>query len=639
MGGTRQCSGATLAAIVVWLALPTHAAAQEAPEPPPPAETRTESPASAEPPAKPPVANTDADEPRLAFPPTIIDVDETFRPLEDGRTTLGFAGASPMAPRNVIPRDTVALPDRWRIGWPSWDRYGRQAPTDRVLMNAMGGDVPFTLGHPLNPYDRNVLKGDYPIVGDDIFLNVTAVSDTLLNFRKLPTPSGVSASRPGSFDFFGDGEQLFFSQTALLSFDIFQGNTSFRPVDWLIRVSPAFNFNYLRLQEDNNVDIDVRKGDSRDDSHVLLQEAFFELHLGDTSHEFDFAAVRAGRQLFVSDFRGFIYNDIGDGVRLLGNLDSNRIQYNVAYFFQNEKDTNSGLSELDWRDQQVLIANLYIQDFIWLGYTTQFSFHWNRDRSGQRFDTNGFLVRPSLAGSVTLQEIDAFYLGWAGDGHIGRLNVNHAFYYVTGKDRDNPIAGRDVDINAFLGALELSVDIDWFRPKVSFLYASGDSDPNDGAGGGFDAIFDNSFFAGGPSSFYHSQAFRLLGVDLTGPNSSYNTLAGARAEGQANFVNPGTIIANAGFDAEITPRLRASFNANSIWMADTSSVELFLNQNDIDNHLGVETNLVLQWRPLLNNNIIITGGGSLFFPGKGFEDIYESDDTLWQGFIGLTLTF
>lgn len=607
-----------VAALASLHAATTHAAnAQDAPPPPP------DEPA--------PIADS--------LPPTIIDVDEAFEPVRGPGETLGFSGAAPPGARARIPRDTVALPDRWRIGWPRWDRYARMAPTDNVLMSASVGDSPYTIGHPLNPYDRNVLKGDYPVAGDDIFLNVTAVSDTLVNFRRLPTPSGVSAASPGAFDFFGDGKQYFVSQTGLLSFDLFQGNTSFRPVDWLIRVSPAFNFNYLELRENNNVDIDTRKGDSRDDAHVLLQEAFFELHLGDMSHEFDVAALRLGRQLFVSDFRGFIYNDVGDGARLVGNFGSNRVQYNVALFNQNEKDTNSELSELRWRDQQVFIANLYVQDFIWLGYTTQFSFHWNRDRSDQRYDTNGFLVRPSQAGSVTLQEIDAFYVGWAGDGHIGRLNVNHAFYYAFGDDRDNPIAGRDVRIGAFLGAVELSVDIDWFRPKVSFLYASGDSDPEDSRGGGFDGIFDNPFFAGGPSSFYHGNALRLLGVNLVSGKSLYNNLSGAKPEGQANFVNPGTIVANIGFDAEITPRLRASFNANSVWFADTSSLELYLNQNGIDQHMGYETNLLVQYRPFLNNNVILTGGGSLFFPGEGFKDIYESDQTLWQLFAGLTLTF
>lgn len=566
--------------------------------------------------------------------------------LERAADPLGYAGEGPYqlpAGVNMVPRSTVAVPDRWRIGWPRWDRYGRMSADDPILMNPSVGDSPYTLGHPLNPYDRNVLKGDYPIIktsgDDDIFMNLSFTSDTFFSVRQLPTPSGVSAATSNAFDFFGDGKQFVLSQTVFATLDIFQGYTAFRPVDWLFRITPAFNYNHVELQELGNLNINPRAGDVRNDDHFTLQETFFEYHLGDTSPFFDIAAVRIGRQLFVSDFRGFVFNDISDGVRLLGNAASNRIQYNLAFFNQNDKDTNSELNEFDWKNQQILIANLYVQDFIWPGYTTQFSFHWNHDQSNREYDNNGFLVIPDLAGSVTLHDIDAYYLGWAGDGHIGRLNVSHAFYYVFGHDTANPIAGRAVDISAFMGALELSVDIDWLRPKVSFLYASGDRDPLDGRAEGFDGILDNPFFAGGPSSFYQSQAVRLFGVNLTSAKSFYNDLAGNKAEGQANYVNPGTMLLNVGVDAEITPKLRASVNANSIWMSDTATLELFLNQQGINSHLGYEANVAVQYRPLLNNNIILTVGGSAFIPGSGFKDIFGSDDTLYQVFTGVTLTY
>ncbi len=532
---------------------------------------------------------------------------------------LGFSGPSPLheppGEADLGGRASVAVPDRRRIGWPRWDRYNRQAPRDPVLMNTVGGDIPYTRGHPLNPYDRNVLKGDYPIVGDDIFLDATLTSDTRFEARRLPTPSGIS------------------------SINVFKGYSSFRPVDWRFKITGVYNFNRLELKERNVAAVDVREGDTRTDDFPAVQEAFFEYHLGDTSPAFDIAAVRAGRQLFVSDFRGFIYNDVADGVRLLGNADSNRVEYNLALFNQTEKDTNSQLAELNWRDQQVLIANAYFQDFIWKGYTTQFSFHWNHDQSDRRFDTNEFLVRPSLAGSVTLQEIDAYYLGWTGNGHIGRVNLSHALYYAFGKDRNNPIAGRNVDIGAYMGALELSVDMDWFRPKVSALYASGDEDPLDGKGGGFDGIHENPFFAGGPSSFFQSSAFRLFGVNLTSSRSFFNDLAGAKAEGQSNFVNPGTAVLNAGFDAEITPELRTQVNFNSIWFANTKTLELFLNQDGINGHFGEEANVALQYRPALNNNVIFTVGASLFLPAEGYDELFNDRSSLGRVFTGVTLTF
>ncbi len=542
-----------------------------------------------------------------------------------------------------LPREVVPVPDRWRIGWPAWDRYGRMSPDDPVLMNKDVGDSPYTQGHFLNPYDRNLLKADYPLTqtpgGDDIFLNINVISDTVFNYRKLPTPSGVSATNSNAFDIFGDGKQRFVTQSVFLPIEVFQGYTAFRPVDWLVRVTPAYNYNYIDLQESNNVNIDVRKDDERRDEFATLQEAFFEYHLGDTSHNFDIAALRVGRQLLVTDFRGFIYNDVSDGLRLFGNLASNRIQYNVAYFWRPDKDTNSELTEFNWRDQQIFVANLYVQDFVWLGYTTQFSFHWNHDQSDEEYDNNGFLVVPELSGDVRSRDIDTYYLGWTGDGHIGRININHAFYYVFGEDEHNPLAGREVDVSAFMGAVEVSIDYDWFRPKLHFIYASGDDDPEDGTATGFDGIYDNPFFAGGPGSFYQGQSFRLFGVALHSTRSFFNDLAATKVEGQANHVNPGTILVGGGFDAELTPKWRASLNINSIWFAETEPLELFLAQRDIDNHVGWEINLSTQYRPFLNNNVILTAGGSVFFPGDGYDQIYEGDTALYQGFIALTLTY
>ncbi len=102
------------------------------------------------------------------------------------------------------------------------------------------------------------------------------------------------------------------------------------------------------------------------------------------------------------------------------------------------------------------------------------------------FDDNGFLVRPAPVGAVVngtirTHHIQAYYLGWTSNGHIGWLNVSHAFYQALGHDDFNTIAGRRVDINARMGALELSVDHDWARYRASFFYSSGDSSNRSGA--------------------------------------------------------------------------------------------------------------------------------------------------------------
>ena len=510
----------------------------------------------------------------------------------------------------------IPIEDRWRIGFPDWDRYahGRRRA------------APYVPGVWYNPYDQNILKGDYPIIGNATFLNLTVLLDSLGDLRRLPTPSGVSSEDPSGEEFFGDDEQLAATSNLLISADLFHGAAGFKPVDWRVRLTPVFNLNYLKSEELGVVNIDVTEGTERTDTHIGLQEGFVEVKLFDVSPTYDFVSLRAGIQGFVSDFRGFVFADNELGARLFGNWGSNRSSWNLAYFEMIEKDTNSLLNTTDvaGRDQQVFIANIFRQDFLWPGYNASLSLHVNNDRPSLHFDENGFLVRPAAVGTLQPHDIGVTYLGWAGSGHIGRVNLTHALYNVSGEDSENPIAGQAIDVDAWMGALELSVDRDWLRWRGQIFWASGDGDPLDDRGEGFDAIFDNPLFAGAGSSFWVRQAIPLTGtkVKLVGASSLLPSLRSSKEEGQANFVNPGLFLAGGGLDAEITPKVRGIANLNVMRFEDTSSLELLLFQEGIRRSLGADLGLGVQWRPLLNNNVVVAGTVSTLFPGSGFEDIY-----------------
>ncbi|HEY7086475.1 MAG TPA: hypothetical protein VH518_00220 [Tepidisphaeraceae bacterium] len=549
-------------------------------------------------------------------------------------TRMGYTGDSPF---RAIPgtEDFLPIPDRWRIGIP--------AP---YIQNVRG--------HVYDPYNQNILKGDYPIFGNDKFLNITLTSDTLLEARRLPTPSGVSSVRPGSLDFFGSGKQYFINQNFILSMSLFQGDAGYKPRDWEIRVTPVFNFNYVDVQEQGIIDPDVRNGTTRNDNWVGFQEAFVEYRLPYQSPNFDFTSVRAGIQGFTSDFRGFLFSDEQPGIRLFGNMDNNKLQWNLAWFHQLEKDTNSGLNSYTFRDQDVFIANLYIQDSLQrfkqhdnspmlLGYTTQFSFHVNLDNGDDgevQYDDNGLIVRPAPIGTIHEKDVRAYYLGWAGDGHIGRINVSHQFYQALGEESFNPIAGHGVDINAQFFAIELSYDQDWLRYRASFLWSSPDRDPTDGTARGFDTIFDNPNFAGGGFGFFNRQAIRLTGsgVNLKNRNSIVPDLRTSKEQGQANFVNPGLFLYNVGLDADVTPKLKTIFNVSYLQLADTNSIQLLLHDDKISSAFGIDYSVGIQYRPALNNNAIFTLGFAVFQPLAGFEDIYQSR-TEYSMFSGITLTY
>ena len=153
-----------------------------------------------------------------------------------------------------LPPYMVPRPDRWSIGFAPWRRY-----TQGKAETPYETPVP-RLWH---PYKQSVLKGDVPIIGQDIFLNLTASSTTEVEARRLPTPSGVSAARPDSAEFFGRGEQFSLQQYFGFSVDLFQGETAFKPVKWALRLQPVFNVNYTYVRETGLVSPDPRGPDAR----------------------------------------------------------------------------------------------------------------------------------------------------------------------------------------------------------------------------------------------------------------------------------------------------------------------------------------------------------------------------------------
>lgn len=572
----------------------------------------------------------------------------------------GFAGPKtvkakkPMVTNDQESGDFVPIDDRWRIGFPDWQRHSE------IIKAGLSpsADYPFVKGSYINPYRQNVLKGDYPVIGNNIFLSLKFESSTFAAVRRIPLPSDVSTQLPDSDEFFGRTGLFLFNQDFHVSGDLFRGaGLGFRPADWRLHAVMDININYAHARENGVLRIDDRRANTRRDGIIALQEAWGEYRLGDTPRVFpflrgkgskggyspfyDFTSVRTGIQCFNSDFRGFIFNDCNLGTRLFGNFQANRYQFNIAAFRMLEKDTNSGLNTLDDRQQEVIIANLYRQDTFKKGYTVEFSYHFNRDHATLHNDRNGFPVRPAVFGFAVPHKIRAHYIGITSDGHFGErlpkilflnkigggLNLSTAFYQVFGTDSHNGLAGRPIEINAQLAAAELSVDRDWLRVRTSFFYASGDDNPTDGTGHGFDSILDFNNFAGGQFSFFNSVGipFTNTTTQLSQPGNLLPSLRSSKIEGQANFVNPGLFLYSVGADFDLTQKLRLITNINFIRFAKTESLELAVFQPQIEKNLGIDYHFGFKYRPYLSNNIVIMTGFSIFRPGAGFTSIFSSN--------------
>jgi hypothetical protein len=568
--------------------------------------------------------------------PMMAEPGAYFRSLMEPPT--GFSGKSGV--KRVEPQvspDFVPIEDRWRLGYPEWDRYGKGHP----LLD----DYPYVPGRPINPFRQNVLKGDYPILGQHTFFEFTGTTLAFFEFRQIPTQTTPfeSTARAGEFAFFGRPSQFFYTQFFSLSFDLFHGDAGFKPVDWRLKVTPVFNVNSLATNELAQVSPNVLQGTSRNRTFLALQEFFGEVKLADTSPNYDFVSARVGSQLFVSDFRGFIFADVNRGARIFGTRNANRDQYNLVYFRQFEKDTNSGLNTFHDRNQNVFILNYYRQDFIFPGYTAQASVHYNNDNASFKINKNRFLNRPDPDGIYQRHEVDAIYFGITGDGHWNRFNLTNAFYWVVGRDSMNPLANRPQQISAQFAAVELSYDRDWMRFRTSFLYASGDSNINNGHATGFDSILDAQVFAGGIFSYLQRQAIPIFGVNLVNLGSFLPDLRSSKIQGQSNFVNPGEVLFNIGQDMDLTPKLKMVNNINFVQFAQTNVLQQFLFAGHIHHSIGTEPSSGFEYRPFLNDAVVLVTGVAALLPGLGFRDIYSNFgnrvDTPFAGFASLVLAF
>ncbi len=517
------------------------------------------------------------------------------------------------------------VPDRWRI------------------MDA------FYKENLLDPYaNNNVLKGDKPIFGTDWFFSVLAVSDTVLEPRRFPVPVGnATTADTGALNTVGDGDQFVFNQNLILEFVLLQGDTVFRPPDWEFRFTPVFNYSDVHFDERGLLKVDPSAPDDGDgrrrrEGFTGIQALFVDKHLRNTSDRFDFDSLRIGIQPFTSDFRGFLFSDSQLGIRLFGIRDNNQFQYNLAWFRRLEKDTNSGLNDVNQalREDDVFAANVYWQDMPVFGFTSQATVVYNRTREKGKikYDENGFIARPSaLFEERFARDYDVVYFGYSGDGHFDRWNVTTSLYYATGEQSSTRFPGDDEEINSFFAAAEVSRDFSWIRARASFLYATGDDDPSDDKAEGFDAIFENPLFAGADTSYWIRQTVPLIGgggVFISGRNGVLNSLRSSKELGQSNFINPGTILAGVGADFDVLPHLRVSFNVNELWFDDTAVLERLRQQAPIDENIGTDVSVAVIWRPFVTQNIVFRISAAALLAGDGFEDLYGNDEDTPYSILG-----
>ena len=121
-------------------------------------------------------------------------------------------------------------------------------------------------------------------------------------------------------------------------------------------------------------------------------------------------------------------------------------------------------------------------------------------------------------------------------------------------------------------------------------------------------------------------------------------------------MNPGVYIFGVGAEFDVTPKLRTFLNANYIRFVDTDTIKTALLTDKVNDEVGWDLSLGIQYRPLLTDNIIFSAGFGTLIPGQGYKDIYKTstnpvpgfdrtdrtgavDSFLYSGLIAVTFTY
>jgi hypothetical protein len=530
-------------------------------------------------------------------------------------------------------RQRPGEPPPERLQAPDCDPDRLPTPTQTTLPGPIPADrwrIVDALGYPdnrIDPYStNNPLKGDRPIFRTDDFSVLTATTNSLFEARQVPA---TLDSATGQLD----GRQQFFdSQTATLDAVLYQGDTIFKPPDYQLRLTPTFNYSTTST------------GPAKvTTTSVGAQALFIETHLRDVSAQYDFDSVRVGIQPVTSDFRGFVLADQPLGVRLFGTRDNDVYQYSVGWYRRLPKNAarqdefGKGLPAND-----LLMANLYIQDLFQQGLTSEFVLIYDRSRvPGTQVvtDTETPDSAPTFITGAR-HNYDVAYLGYSADGHVGILNLTGSVYEVLGRESQGMFIDGATRVQANFAAVELSRDFDWTRLRVSGLHASGDGNPFDHRAEGFDGINQTAIFAGTDSTFFLHQRLPLVldALDLKERDSLFPSLRPASDTGQSNFTNPGLDLVGLGTDLDLAPVLRISFDVDRLMFDRAQTLDAVLGRTNIPTSIGTDLSADAIYRPLNSQNVIVRLSASKLFAVPGARELVGGAAP-FSTFVNLVLTY
>ena len=250
--------------------------------------------------------------------------------------------------------------------------------------------------------------------------------------------------------------------------------------------------------------------------------------------------------------------------------------------------------------------------------------------------------------STTRQKTDAIYITPAWEGRFGVLKFVAQGSLVFGEVKRGPAPGDNLDI--FAGAAQIAVEakLGKITPFFTFLYASGDDDPNDDELNGYDklaskevtlhtglsivnTLANSTMFSGIEQGPTYSQVFGAGGGSrIRNGDNIFNSNWGVNQSYDVRglYANPGTIVPAVGVKFAPVKGWQIDAHWAGKWVATTETIEAQFNQTtrrtdgrtaNIDNFIYHEFGTMVTWRP--SKHFDIRARGIVALPGDGAKDI------------------
>ena len=213
----------------------------------------------------------------------------------------------------------------------------------------------------------------------------------------------------------------------------------------------------------------------------------------------------------------------------------------------------------------------------------------------ENYTIQPFIIAESI---LKTDNLDRYTLGFYVKGSSGRLFHETEFAYQTGKMF---AGGRAQDINALMAALNVGYKFGGMQNPTVILgvdYLSGDDNSADN-----DYKVFNTLYATNHKYYGYMDYFINL------PASTYNS---------------GLTDIHAKFAFQPFEKINAGLNFHIF----QSSVEYALQNGETSTSFGSEADLTISYKS--SENLSVTGGFSLFSPGKIFEETKGKDSSTWM---------